>query len=526
YTDLGLLPLGAEANIDILTDALRGERAATGFFNISPDPDGVVRRALLALPYGRSQNLEEWNFYASMDIQAVRAFLGQPNEEAVLRFGPTGVVSVEFGSALHVPTDPLSRVLINYRGPVRTYPYKSIADVVNRNFPPGTFRGKIVLAGASATGIGDLRTTPYGGVDFPGVEIHANIIDNILNRDFFVRGAKQVTLDLALILLLGVPLGLWLALTPPRWMWFGLALLVPLIGGVYVAFLKNWWLNLSIPAFTLIANVCLVALYRALIEEKEKRKVRGAFQQYVSPEVIRRLLKSPELVVPRKTPITIMFSDIRGFTTLSEQLDAQVLAQLLNRYLTEMTRIVFDQQGTLDKYIGDAVMAFWGAPQEDPQQAEKACHTALQMMRCLGDQQKHWKVNGGPPLDIGIGINTGVASVGNMGSKLRYGYTAMGDAVNLAARLEGLNKEYRTHIIAGESTYGAARRAGFVFRELDLIRVKGKLQPVTIYELVILGDSVNEHAERLAMFAQGRACYQQRRWREAQEIFDRLLARW
>ena len=526
YADLGLLPRGAQANIDILTDALRGERAATGFFTVPPDPDGVVRRALLALPYGRSQNYEEWNFYASMDIQAVRSFLGLPNEETVLQFGPTGIVSLEFGSALRMQPDPLSRVIINYRGPVRTYPYKSIADVVNRNFPPGTFRDKIVLAGASATGIGDLRTTPYGGLDFPGVEIHANIIDNILNRDFLVRGAKQVTLDLVLILLFGVPLGLWLALTQPRWMWFGLALLVPFIGGVYIAFLKSWWLNFSIPAFTLIANVGLVALYRALIEEKEKRKVRGAFQQYVSPEVIRRLLKSPELVMPRKTPITVMFSDIRGFTTLSEQLDAQLLALLLNRYLTEMTRIVFDQQGTLDKYIGDAVMAFWGAPYEDPRHAEEACHTALQMMRCLGELQKQWKVNGGTPLDIGIGINTGVASVGNMGSKLRYGYTAVGDAVNLASRLEGLNKEYRTHILAGESTYAAARGAGFVFRELDLIRVKGKLHPVTIYELVVLGDGTDEHAERLAMFAQGRARYQQRQWREAQEIFDRLLARW
>ncbi len=526
YADLGLLPRGAQANIEILTDALRGEHAATGFFSIPPDPDGVVRHALLALPYGRSQNYADWDLYASIDVQAVRLFLGLPNEETVLRFGSTGVAGLEFGPALRVQPDPLSRMIINYRGPVRTYPYKSVADVVTRNFPAGTFRDKIVLVGASATGIGDLRTTPYGSLDFPGVEIHANIIDNILNRDFLIRGAAQVTLDLVLILLFGIPLGLWLGLTQPRWMWSGLALLVPFVGCVYILFLKGWWLNLSIPVFTLLGNVGLVALYRVLTEEKEKRKVRGAFQQYVSPEVIRRLLKSPELVMPRRTEISVMFSDIRDFTTISERLDPQLLAQLLNRYLTEMTRIVFLQRGTLDKYIGDAVMAFWGAPNEDPRHAEKACHTALQMMRRLAELQDEWKAEGGPPLDIGIGVHTGLASVGNMGSELRYGYTAMGDTVNLASRLEGLNKEYGTRVVASGSTHAAAGGAGFVFRELDLIRVKGKLQPVTIYELVAQGDGAREHAERLALFAEGRARYQQRQWREAQEIFERLLVRW
>jgi len=526
YGDLGLLPRGTQANIEILTDALRGEYAATGFFSIPPDSDGVIRHALLALPYGRSQNYKDWDFYASIDVQAVRLFLGLPNEETVLHFGHTGMVSLEFGSALRVQPDPVGRTMINYRGPVRTYPYKSIADVVNRNFPPGAFRDKIVLVGASATGIGDLRTSPYGGVDFPGVEIHANIIDNILNRNFLIRDAGQVTLDLVVILLFGVPLGFWLALTQPRWMWFGLVLLVLFIGGVYLAFVKGWWLNLTIPVFMLVGNVGLVALYRVLIEEKEKRKIHDAFQQYVSPEVIRQLLKSPELVMPRKTEITVMFSDIRGFTSLSEQLDAQVLALLLNHYLTEMTRIVFRQQGTLDKYIGDALMAFWGAPNEDPRHAEKGCRTALEMMHRLGELQDEWKAEGGPRLDIGIGIHTGIASVGNMGSELRYGYTAMGDTVNLASRLEGLNKEYGTHILASESSYTATGRAGFVFRELDVIRVKGKVQPVTIYELIVLRNATDEHAERLALFAQGRARYQQRQWREAQEIFERVLARW
>jgi adenylate cyclase len=526
YADLGLVPRGAQANIDVLTDALRGEHAATGFFNIPADTDGVVRRALLALPYGRSQKYEDWDFYASIDVQAARLFLGLTNDKTVLQFGPTGVVNIEFGPDLRVQPDPVGRAMINYRGPVRTYPFKSLADVVSHKFPPGTFRDKIVLVGASATGIGDLRTTPYGGVDYPGVEIHANIIDNILNRNFLVRGAKQVELDLAAILMFGVPVGFWLALTRPRWMWLGLLLLVPFIGGVYAAFLRGWWLNLSTPALTLVANVGLVSLYRVLIEEKEKRRIHGAFEQYVTPEVIRRLLKSPELVQPRKTEISVMFSDIRGFTSFSEKLDAQVLATVLNKYLTEMTRLVFGQQGTLDKYIGDAVMAFWGAPNEDPRHAEHACRTALAMMQRLGELQGQWQVELGSELNIGIGIHSGMASVGNMGSELRYGYTAMGDTVNLASRLEGMNKEYGTNILVTESCYEAARNAGFVFRELDVIRVKGKSLPVTIYELVMPQNGSGEPVERLEMFARARARYHQRQWREAQELFERVLERW
>src|SRR5947209_9588528 len=451
YAPYSLLPRGAQANIEILTDALAGRNKTTGFFNVPADPDGVVRRALLALPYGRSKNYAEWDLYASLDVQTVRLFLNLPNEEAVLHFDQTGIVDIQFGHSIRVRPDAIGRMMINYQGPVRTYPYISIADVARHKFPPSTFRDKIVLVGASATGIGDLRSTPYGGLDYPGVEIHANVIDNNLHQNFLVRGAKQVTVDFALILLFGIPLGVWLALTQPRWMWFGLLLVVPFIGGVYFAFLKGWWLNFTVPISTLISNFGLVALYRALVEEKEKRKVRGAFQYYLSPEVIRRLLQNPELVQPRKNEVTVMFSDIRGFTSISEKLDPQELALLLNQYLTNMTKIVFDHSGTLDKYIGDAVMAFWGAPFVEPGHAIRACRSALQMMSRVAELREQWRTQNKPELDIGIGLNTGVASVGNMGSELRYGYTAMGDAVNLASRLEGLNKEYRTHILVSET---------------------------------------------------------------------------
>jgi adenylate cyclase len=532
FAGAGLLPRGAEANIDELTTALGGGLSWTGFFNAPPDPDGVVRHAMTVLPFGRSKNPEDWDLYASLDIMTVRAYLSVPDSATILRYGQTGIYDIELGPDTRVRPDDLGRILINYQGPWGTFPHHSIADVVEGKVPPAEFRDKIVLVGATATGIGDLRPTPYGGTDYPGIGIHANVIDNILNQGFLKRGAKEALIDALLILFFGIPLGIWMALVSPRWMWFGFGLLAPLVAVDYLAFLRGSWLNFIVPAATLMGNVILVSLYRVLIEEKEKRRVRSAFGQYLSPEVIRRLLVNPELVQPKKTDITVMFSDIRGFTTISEKLDAQDLALFLNQYLSDMTRIVFAHQGTLDKYIGDAVMAFWGAPYQEPGHAARACDTALEMMKRVQEMQKKWEAEGKPRLDIGIGLNTGVASVGNMGSVLRYGYTALGDAVNLSSRLEGLNKEYGTHILANETTYQAAKDSGFLFRELDLIRVKGKLQPAAIYELIGrtaelgTGGATQEVHVRLELFAQARALYRKRQWNEAQRTFEGIIAKW
>jgi adenylate cyclase len=460
-------------------------------------------------------------------VQAVRLYLGLTDQQVALTYGGGGIVGVEFGKQVFVNTDDISRLLVNYHGPARTYPYVSFANAALKKFPPGTFKDKIVLVGASATGIGDLRATPFGGIDFPGTEIHANVIDNILNQRFIVNRGVQALTDVGFIFLFGIPLGIWLAMVQPRWMILGLAFIFPFAGIVYWAFLHGWWLNFIVPAvFVLIPNVSLVALYRVLIEEQEKRKVRGAFQQYVSPEVIRRLLSDPERVKPRKTEVTVLFSDIRGFTTISETLDAQTLAGLLNGYLTEMTRIIFRHQGTLDKYIGDAVMAIWGAPFDEPDHAQRCCLSAVSMLARLAELQAQWRAQESPVLEIGIGINTGIASVGNMGSSLRYGYTAMGDAVNLAARLEGLNKEYGTQILISEFTRRALRDDPFIFREIDFIRVKGKLQPVTIYEILGPRAKENSGGELVAQFSIAREAYKHRDWRTARTAWRAILERW
>ncbi len=495
YQYEGTLFTATIANIPQLAPPENDEKTSIGFFNISSDADGVLRRGLLVLPFGRSSNPDDIDLYGSLEVQTLRLYLGLKTEQVTVNYGPAGVASLQFGEKLTVKPDWLGRVLINYRGPRETYPYYSLAEVVNHKCKPGTFRDKIVLVGASATGIGDLRTPPYGGIDYPGLEVHANVIDNMLNNGFLIRGVHQEILDLLLILLFGLPLGTAMALVSPRWMWFGLALLLPFGFLIYISFVRGYWLNFTLPAGTLTANVMLVSLYRALVEEKEKRKVRSAFGQYLSPEVIRRLLVNPQLVEPRKTEITVMFSDIRGFTTISEKLDAQDLALFLNGY------------------------------------AANACNASLAMMKMVRALQKQWEAEGKPKLDIGIGLNSGPASVGNMGSALRYGYTALGDTVNLSSRLEGLNKEYGTHILVNESTYAAVKDDGFLFRELDIIRVKGKLQPVMIYELVGKLSELEqdpkflELQERLRNFASARELYRKRDWEQAQHAFQDILNR-
>ena len=527
-----LVPRGAEANLDTLTSGLGGDSSWTGFFNFPPDTDGVVRRATLFLPYGRSKDPAEWDIYPSLDIMAARALLGPDAQDTNLFYGPAGFARIDFGNKLSVHMDDLGQMLINYQGPLGTFRHYSIADVLQKVPPPGTFQGKLVLVGATATGIGDLRATPYGGNIYPGVEIHANAIDNLLNDRFIKRDARTVLIDALLVFTFGIPLGIWMALVRPRWMWFGAGMFVPLVAADYAAFLHGWWLNFTVPAMTLAGNVLLVSLYRALIEEKEKRKVRAEFGQFLSPEVVRRLLVDPSLVEPKKTDITVMFSDIRGFTSISENLDAQELALFLNQYLSEMSRIVFKRNGTLDKYIGDAVMAFWGAPYEEPGHATKACNAALDMMARVGELQKQWEAQGKPRLEIGIGLNTGVASVGRMGSAQRKAYTALGDSVNLSSRLEGLNKDYGTNIIVNETTYNDAKGDGFLFRELDLMRVKGKLQPVTIYQLlgrpeVLAANGLAENLRlQVEMFAEARELYRNRKWEAARRAFQEFLDKW
>ncbi|MGH9794888.1 MAG: CHASE2 domain-containing protein [Candidatus Acidiferrales bacterium] len=532
YRDAQLPPVGAQANTPRLTDAVRGPQSSSGFFNTVTEADGAVRRTVFALPYGRHADDADWDFYPSLDVETARTFLGAAAEETALYFGETGIDRIELGSRLTLRPDEIGRQWINFRGPERTFEYVSLADVVHRRVLAGKFRDKIVLVGASATGIGDLVTTPFGSLTFPGVEVHANVLDNILNQRFLERGPQQMAIDVALILFFGLPLGIWLAWVAPKWMPVALLLAGPLVAGMLYAFQHGWWLNFTGPAvLTLLPNVILVALYRVLVEEREKRRVSGAFRQYVSPEVIRRVLRNPALVEPRKSALTVLFSDIRAFTEIAETMDPQQLAAQLNEYFTEMTAAVFRHQGTLDKYIGDALMAFWNAPFDMPAHATACCRAALEMSERLDALHRKWRAAGRPAFEMGIGVNTGAASVGNMGSALRYGYTALGDAVNLASRVEGLNRVYGTRLLVTQHTVSACAASAnengageFLFRELDLIRVKGKQQPVAVFELMGYRGAAGRQSELAGRFADARTLYSQRKWESAAAAFEQLDA--
>jgi len=282
-----------------------------------------------------------------------------------------------------------------------------------------------------------------------------------------------------------------------------------------------------LPAATLSVNYLGVTSYRVLFEEKEKRKVRGAFGQYVAPGFIHQLLKDPGRLKlgGEEVDLTVMFSDIRGFTSISEKLTPTELTELLNEYLNAMTEIIFQNQGTLDKYIGDAVMAFWGRPFLDlHDHAACACRAALAMGDQLRELNRGWADRGRPPMRIGIGVNTGPMMVGNMGSTRRFNYTVMGDHVNLGSRLEGLNKDYGTQIILSEFTYEYVE-GKFLTRELDLIRVKGKQKPVAIYELLAPASEQSRFQELLTEFQQGLAAYKAGNWNAAYEIFQTIAAK-
>jgi adenylate cyclase len=283
------------------------------------------------------------------------------------------------------------------------------------------------------------------------------------------------------------------------------------------------WIVIFLLAAALTVNYSCIVAYRCFFKEREKRQVRGAFTQYIPPGLISKLMDHPELLRlgGEEKELTVLFSSIRGFTTLAEDLRPTELVDLLNEYFSEMTDIIFKHGGTLDKYMGDAIMAFWGAPYPQEDHAVRACRTALEMERTLIELQNRWSAQGRPRIDIGVGINTGTMYVGNMGSNKRFNFTIMGSNVNLASRLERTNRIFGTRLMMGENTYEAVRKE-MLARELDLLRVKGKVKPVKIFELVGTVDDADLHRDRIDRFARGLEAYRERNWAAALEVFEAM----
>lgn len=507
----------------------------SAYLNGFQDSDGYIRKtSLFMMANGKP--------YPSMAMEMARIAMGQEIELSLderQRVKELGFVQ----NGQKLPVTPTGAMEINFRGPGRTFTYipaidllregDAIQDEVSRKLAGASkkelLQDALVLVGLSAIGVFDMRAFPFDG-NAPGVEIHANILDNLLSNDPMLSGASGIGSWMILLLMIGG--ALVFARYAQKWEAVpALLLFLAVFAGVGVVDLKvlfannrNW--NLSFFYLEIMAIFIFTIAVKYVLEEKNKKFIKGAFAKYVAPAVVDSILKDPTKlsVGGVKKELTIMFSDIRSFTTFSEKLDAKTLAALLNEYLGAMTKIVFANEGTLDKYIGDAIMAFWGAPLDQPKHAGNACRAAIQMMQKLAEEKPKYKAKYGVDVNIGVGINSGMVNVGNMGSEDNFAFTVIGDHVNLSSRLEGLTKYYAVSILTTRFTFDDILAAGEQLpphRVLDHVKVKGKKTAVEIIQVC-----ENPLApEGLALFEKARALYAQQKWDEATAAFKEAGAK-
>ena len=502
--------LVVEANIKKIYDG----GYLSGFFNVVPDfEDGMVRRVHLLRQYGE-------DIYPSLDLQIIKHYYGA--RSIIVEADTDEISAIVVGNKVF-ETDRDGSILLNYKGPEKTFSHYSIADIIEHKISKEKLEGKIVLVGATEPGIFDLRTTPVG-VAYPGIEIHATLLDNLMTNTYFRISSANHGATLGLILVIGLLLGVLLPnLRAAYAALFTLALLVAYVVA-HRWMVMNWLTWTSAFYVVLLIGViwASVTLYQYLVSDKDKRFIKNAFQQYLSPAVIGQLMDNPNLLKlgGERREMTAFFSDVQGFSTISEMLTPEELVGLLNVYLTQMSNIIMDYGGTVDKYEGDAIIAFFGAPVDYEDHATRGCLVTIDMQRKLEELRAVWLEEGKPRMDQRIGLNTGAMVVGNMGSEDRFDYTMMGNAVNLAARLEGANKNYGTYSMISEMTYEPAK-AAIEARELDLIRVVGINTPVRVYELIAKkGELSEEQKKGIAYFAKGLELYRKQEWDEATKYFN------
>ena len=508
--------IGHTGNLPIYLD----NAAAAGHFNPLVDDDGVSRRVPMVLEYDGA-------YYEPFSLAMVRTHVavgtgtfpkvepGFPPEQLSGKYG--GMEWIKVGPYT-IPVDEEAAALIPYRGPKGTFAYVSLTDVLNDRVKPEALSGKIALVGTSAPGLQDLRSTPVGSV-FPGVEIHANMIAGILNQSIKQRPAYMLGAEVVLLFLGGVALSLLIPMLSALWATVAATAGFALITGLN--FLVWSAADMVLP---LAASILMTAFlytmnmaYGYFVESRSKRQFTELFGQYVPPELVDKMASDPQKysMEPKAAELTILFSDVRGFTGISEALRPEELREYINQYLTDMSSIIRSKyNGTLDKYIGDAIMAFWGAPVEDPQHARNGVLAGLEMQKECEVLNARFAARGWPTLKIGVGLNSGNVRVGDMGSQVRRAYTVMGDAVNVSSRLEGRTKYYGVGILAGEATRNAVKDV--VFREIDRIRVKGKDAAVTIYEPLGLESEVGaQMREELKLWNQTLRAYRAQQWDQA-----------
>lgn len=506
---------GYTANIPLLQTAAAGN----GFINANPDSDGSVRRAPLILRYGDQ-------LYASLALQTAITYLGidKIKLDVITQSNISYIQGVTLTDTM-LKTDYKGQLLIPYRGPQKTFPYFSAADVLQGKINAEQLAGKMVIVGTSAVGLNDLRTTPVG-TNYPGVEAQATIIDALLQGNAPYQPDWIVAANIAVILLLGF----FFCFSMPACGPWGMTILG--VGSTIVMAALNirlWQEHyLDLPASGPITMVALIygfnLSYGFFTASHQKTQIKSMFGQYVAPAHIERLLEdTSSLHFNGETKeMTVLFSDIRNFTHTSEKLSANELKDMLNRYLTPMTEVIFEQQGTIDKYVGDLIMAFWGAPLPDAHQKEHAVNAALLMLKKLNYLHAEFKQLQYPEIHIGIGINSGTMNVGDMGSVYRRAYTVLGDAVNLGSRLESITKFYGLACLISESTKTGLEDK-FIFREIDYIQVKGKKEPIRVFEpLASINDISPTQLSHVSIYEKARAAYLNKQWSDATTLFTQL----
>ena len=510
------------ANFSANLPILQEKTPYGGFFdNRALDSDGIFRRVPLLQRY-------KHEVYGSLALLTLSRALGDPPiglayDNVNGPRTPLNLSHLVIGD-FHVPLDEQASILVPYRGPQGSFPYVSAADVLNKRADPAVLEGAIALVGTSAPGLLDLRSTPVGA-PFAGVEVHANIMSGILDGRVKNKVPYLVGIEVTLLLLIGITLTLGFPRLPP----IGSAVLVFGLAAA-VGLLSLWaWLGADfvVPTGAPLMFIFAVALaqmtYGYFIESRSKREVSRIFGQYVPPELVEELAEYAETseMHSDSREMSVLFSDVRNFTSISEQFKPAELTELMNQFLTPLTRVIHDHRGTIDKYMGDAVMAFWGAPLADAKHARHALEAARAMVLCMAELEEEFRRRQWPSLRIGVGINTGVMSVGNMGSEFRRAYTVLGDAVNLGARLEGLTKNYGVEIICSDTT----RRQvdDWLYRDLDKVRVKGKDEPVGIYEPLGPRDQAPAALkDELKQYRQALMAYRNQDWDQAELQFYRM----
>jgi adenylate cyclase len=508
----GVQPLkasGYNANLA----GLQAKAATAAYFNMQADFDGVARRMPLAIDY-------QGQCYGPLALLTTQQAMGAGTPKVLAGDGwRPARLDVD---GLSIPLDAQAMAMVPYRKP-GAFGYVSASDVLNSRLPASALEGRAVLVGSSAPGIMDLRVTPISKI-FPGVEIHANLISGILDGTVKWEPVNVARIEAIALIGLGLLVAALLPFLSPLWS-AATTLVVALAsagGGLYAWTAWNMQLPLAPLLLGVLGLFVLNMSYGFFIEARSKAQITRLFGQYVPPELVDEMAKDPARYSLRgeSKQMSVLFSDIVGFTSISEGLEASQLAEMLNVFLSHMTRVIQGNRGTIDKYIGDAIMAFWGAPMSDERHARDAVITGLAMQASLQELNAHLKERGWPEVQIGVGINTGRMSVGNMGSEFRMAYTVMADAVNLASRLEALTRHYGIGVLVGEGTRSVC--TDIVFRLIDRVKVKGKDKSVAIYQpLGVDGEIAEAVLQEARDFEAILEDYLARRWDAAE---TRLLA--